>query len=173
MKKNEKPVIFLDIDGVLQPGYKQDRFEHDIIKLKKDFTDNIDSHYDTISEYDIGAVYYDWNREAITNLKTLINKTGAEIVLSSAWRERKSLRKLKLLFKIHDLDKYVVGKTPYKLEEVDEVEKAKREEKKTGIMSDILKDEFIQADEFGSSRDAEIEVYLHKHPEIKQFVVSI
>ena len=163
--KQKKPVIFLDIDGVLQPGHKQDRFKHDLKKLRQDFSEKSDPHYETMSEYDIGAVYYDWNDEAVKNLKTLIDEADAEIVLSSAWRERKSIKQLKLLFKIHDLDKYVIAKTPYRQEEVD------NEEKESDNKSKLLPDNYIKADEFGSSRDGEIEVYLHKHTEIKQFVI--
>ena len=34
--KKTRHVIFLDIDGVLQPWGRQDRFNHDLEQLKKD-----------------------------------------------------------------------------------------------------------------------------------------
>jgi hypothetical protein len=36
MVKKTRQVIFLDIDGVLQPFGRQDRFNHDLEQLQKD-----------------------------------------------------------------------------------------------------------------------------------------
>lgn len=104
-------VIFLDIDGVLQPLSARKRFDHDLIKLQSEFASK-DQTYADMNRYDIGAVYYDWHEQAIFNLKKLCQKYNAKIVVSSAWRERKSKNHLLKLFALHDLDQYVVDTTP-------------------------------------------------------------
>jgi hypothetical protein len=98
-------VIFLDIDGVLQPG-TQYRFDHDMDKLKDDLIQT-NPGYETIDKHDIGATYYDWDKTAVSLLTELCEKTGAQIVISSGWRFFASLQELRLLFSIHQIDKYV------------------------------------------------------------------
>lgn len=104
-------VVFLDIDGVLQPGNAQDRFQHDMEGLKNQLTREVDPGYDTLARYDIAAVYYDWEPSAVENLRTLCESLGASIVISSAWRESKTLEQLRLLFRIHRLDSFVAACT--------------------------------------------------------------
>ena len=48
-------VIFLDIDGVLQPGNCQDRFNHDLPELRERLATEWDEGYRGLNEYDIGA----------------------------------------------------------------------------------------------------------------------
>ncbi|KHD05745.1 hypothetical protein PN36_22565 [Candidatus Thiomargarita nelsonii] len=98
-------VIFLDIDGVLQPG-TQHRFDHDMDKLKEDLIQT-NPDYETIDKHDIGATYYDWDKTAVSLLTELCEKTGAQFVISSGWRFFASLQELRLLFSIHQIDKYV------------------------------------------------------------------
>jgi hypothetical protein len=98
-------VIFLDIDGVLQPD-TQHRFEHDLDKLKADFIQT-NPDYEIVDKYDIGATFYDWDKTAVSLLTDLCEKTSAQFVISSDWRLFSSLQKLRLLFAIHQMDKYV------------------------------------------------------------------
>ena len=99
-------VVFLDIDGVLQPYDAENRFyyldESLIDKLSKEF--NTDYH--AYSIYDVMAAYYDWHEEAIARLKYILEKTGAKIIISSDWRSDKMPDKMPALLKLHDLDKY-------------------------------------------------------------------
>ncbi|MCP4687132.1 MAG: hypothetical protein GY859_03720, partial [Desulfobacterales bacterium] len=107
----EEKVIFLDIDGVLQPTSAQDRFRHDMDELQERLIRESDEGYGELNKYDIAAVQYDWHEQAVDNLRSLCEKTGANIVISSDWRSEKTLEQLKLLFKIHGLDSRVVGMT--------------------------------------------------------------
>lgn len=104
-------VVFLDIDGVLQPLSSQERFEHDLKALKQELVAK-DPRYEALNRYDIGAVRYDWHPEAVANLKTLCARGGAKIVVSSSWRDDKPLPLLRLLLRMHDLDGLAVGETP-------------------------------------------------------------
>lgn len=114
MKPSRSPlrhVVFLDIDGVLQPTSSQHRFEHDLDILRDRLATEVDTGYRALDKYDIGAVRYDWHDGAVRNLKTLCQQAGASVVVSSSWREGKTLEVLRMLFWIHDLDKLIVDKT--------------------------------------------------------------
>lgn len=67
-------IIFLDIDGVLNPTH----FSNALFKMWKSSDCVIKSQ----DEY--GYLFFDQNCEALANI---INKTGAKIVISSEWRK--------------------------------------------------------------------------------------
>lgn len=109
-------IVFLDIDGVLQP-FTQERFAHikDVPELCKELERKTNFkyrysewlHQPGLSPYDVAAVYYDWNLEAVSYLKRVLDETGAKIVLSSSWREMRSLLAMEALFAIHGIDGYL------------------------------------------------------------------
>ncbi|MCD8028895.1 MAG: hypothetical protein LUF02_09630 [Erysipelotrichaceae bacterium] len=106
-------VIFLDIDGVMQPFYNTNRIRCDLDKVVKDVVDkfNDESYYD-MNKIDVAALCLDWQQEAIDYLKELIKQTDAKIVLSTGWRYLGYDYMVKLL-KIHSLDQYVIGQTDF------------------------------------------------------------
>lgn len=122
-----RKVIFLDIDGVLQPLSSQKRFDHDMDKLQEQLSAESDEGYQELNKYDIAAVRYDWDPDAVKNMKSLCEKTQAEFVISSDWRSSKTLDMLRLLFKIQGLDEYIVDKT----------------EELSGYMRDVEIEEFL------------------------------
>lgn len=106
------PIIFLDIDGVLQ-FYSQYRFKHDLTQLRIDLAEKFGvKEFLTYDKYDLGAVVYDWDKDSVANLKKLIETTGAKIVLSSDWRLTRSIEEMRLLMMIHDLHTYLIDYTP-------------------------------------------------------------
>ncbi|MBF0360973.1 MAG: hypothetical protein HQK49_08175 [Oligoflexia bacterium] len=117
MKKNNthlvigNRIVFLDIDGVLQRESSQDRFKQDLDKLQSNLATK-EQRYAGLDKYDIGAVYYDWDLPSVERLRKLCDVTGAKIVISSSWRQGKTLDNLMLLFKLHKLDIYIIGMTP-------------------------------------------------------------
>ena len=108
-KEEERTVIFLDIDGVLQPCLSQKRFDHDLSETREMVArETGNSKYLQLDKYDVGAVYYDWSEKAVYNLKKLITNCDAEIVISSDWKRTRTLEELKLLFRLHGLDEYII-----------------------------------------------------------------
>lgn len=109
-------VIFLDIDGVLQKIGSQKRFKH--LETVKESREEYAKYYDdaafkTLNHYDMAAVQYDWSEEAIGMLKLICEYTKCKLVISSDWQDSNDLKQLQLLFKIHDLDKYIIDVTGY------------------------------------------------------------
>ncbi len=108
--KRLRRVIFLDIDGVLQPNGSQYRFDHDLKELVKELAVQYNNNdYLEMDRYDLGAVKYDWDTGAVERLRQLCIKAPAEIIISSDWRRYNKLPRLKDYFKLHDLDQYVKG----------------------------------------------------------------
>ncbi|KZX16676.1 HAD domain-containing protein [Methanobrevibacter filiformis] len=111
-----KKIIFLDIDGVLQPTYSENRFDYvddeNISKLYKNLLKEKSIDYSIYDKYDVAAVYYDWNKEAVSELKRIIETTNAKIVISSDWRIFGDIQRLIDLFEIHNLGKYIIDITP-------------------------------------------------------------
>ena len=102
-------IIFLDIDGVLQPYDSENRFYEINAKaqeLVKELSAKHHIEFSKYSVYDILAVYYDWNMEAVNRLKYILDETDSKIIISSDWRSNKNIYKMRDLLKIKDLDKY-------------------------------------------------------------------
>ncbi len=53
-----KKVVFLDIDGVLQPDRNHNRFENNLDELKQTWG-RINPAYLKMDEWDIGATHFD------------------------------------------------------------------------------------------------------------------
>ncbi len=111
--KTSRAVIFLDIDGVLQPLGSQKRFRHDLKELRKELAArHDDDEFLEMNEYDLGAVVYDWDQDAVERLRRLCVEGNAEVVISSDWRTYSPLSRLKYFFKLHQLDDFVTGELP-------------------------------------------------------------
>ena len=113
-----RKIVFLDIDGVLQPGYSEKRF--DVIG-RKDGKGGMPEVYEYLeyyfkidyrkyNQYDVAAVYSDWDKTAVDLLKLTLSLTGAKIVLSSDWR-REGYDRMKDFFTMHGLEKYYIDNT--------------------------------------------------------------
>ena len=102
-------VVFLDIDGVLQPYSSENKF-YEINKQAKELVNSLSKKYGVdyakYCIYDILAVYHDWNNEAVERLRYVLKKTESRIIISSDWRNKKQPEKMRDLLRIHDLDKY-------------------------------------------------------------------
>jgi hypothetical protein len=113
---NVAKIVFLDIDGVLQPCYSQIRFEkienNEYLDAKNQLSSKFDKDYFWYDKYDLAAVIYDWRHSAVDELKRVLDATNAKIVLSSDWRAKPQTIMMGL-FQIHGLDKYYIDNTIY------------------------------------------------------------
>jgi hypothetical protein len=145
-------IVFLDIDGVLQPDNNRERFRHmspeSVEKLNKKLYELHGSDYSIYNKYDVAAVYYDWDKKAVQLLKNLLDMTGAKIVLSSSWR-KKTINRMSDFFAIHDLKKYYIDNTKLNL--------SRRQQEAYPENSD--------------DRTMEILEYVKRYPHIQQYVV--
>ena len=113
MRSSDKSIVFLDIDGVLQPCWSVKRHDHDLDRNRIEVAENLgDSSYLKMDKYDIGAVCYDWESEAVENLRQLLVSCKAQIVLSTGWKWTRTIDEMKRLFRIYNLDQYIVDETP-------------------------------------------------------------
>ena len=99
-------VVFLDIDGVLQPYDSNNRFYMLDNSLVEKLSKKHGVSYAQYSIYDVMAVYYDWDTQAIERLRYILEKTRSKIIVSSDWRSITMPNKMLDLLRIHNLDKY-------------------------------------------------------------------
>ena len=150
-------VVFLDIDGVLQPTASQKRFDHDLVALREDLAERYGAEYREFNQYDLGAVVHDWHAGAVERLRALCADHGARIVISSDWRLQRSVAQLRALFRLHDLHHLVADRTcdphnapHYRAGEVKQYLDSHPEVERFVIIDDRYRDEFdrLFADHF-------------------------
>ena len=159
-------IVFLDIDGVLQPHGSQERFNQIIhgevstckpeLYNRLQYLHQID--YRQYHPYDVAAVYYDWDKSAIALLKVVLEYTQAKIVLSSDWRMG-GFQRMKDFFAIYGLDKYLIDFTKFYNDiDKDFIKKIEREDKeKNGEKSYV------------AYRVIEILEWLSRNPKVKKW----
>ena len=114
----ERKIVFLDIDGVLQPLDSQNRFEYchgeieksPMLAIYKSLEKKFGIDYSVYKKWDVAAVLFDWDKVAVSLLKLILNLTGSKIVVSSDWRLG-GIKLMKDFFTLHDLDKYFIDVT--------------------------------------------------------------
>lgn len=182
--------LFLDIDGVLQPCGRQERFRHrdEIPSICTELNQTIETDFDyeayIANSYsnscDIGAVYFDWDKPSVERLRRILEATGARIILSSDWREG-GLKRMKGFLAIYNLNSYLDDATYCILDEQrlgpDYKEVNARIEAWKNIYQMIHDhlSKLYPADpnkwmDFVDYRTGEILEYLDRHPEITAFV---
>jgi len=97
LKRKMKKVIFLDIDGVL--ALHNNFFTNSAtFQKKREWAKRLN-------------VPYGWDAKAVKALNIVIEKTDAEIVLSSDWRLHWDLTELKEIFDAHFVSKFPIAIT--------------------------------------------------------------
>jgi hypothetical protein len=163
----ERKIIFLDIDGVLQPISSQKRFKHihheeeksDMPILYEGLENHLNIDYRKYNQYDVAAVFFDWDKESISLLKLTMSLTGALIVLSSDWR-RDGYDQIKDFLTIHRLEKYYIDNTKIN----DFIDRAFIEETRAKHEEERGKDSYLDY------RSIEILEWLSRNPDVKKWV---
>jgi hypothetical protein len=88
-----KRIIFLDIDGVLNSHIIAEEWYR---RTKKGGYGGWFKEEDVITEDDVK-----WGYKNVDKLRDIVNKTKAEIVISSDWRKGFSVKKFKEMFEIY------------------------------------------------------------------------
>ena len=102
-------IVFLDIDGVLQPRESEDHFYEYSLQTRKlinDLSLKYGADYTKYNYMDVLATYYDWKEEAVERVRWILDKANAKIIVSSDWRKQKTPNKMPDLLKMHKLDSY-------------------------------------------------------------------
>jgi len=110
-----KAVVFLDFDGVVQ--YLASSRESNAVQLNETECEILKSqlvvlnpHFAKIWSRTIVRFKYAVIPNAVRNLKSLLEETGADLVISSTRRIQRSVPELQALLGFYDLGKYVIGK---------------------------------------------------------------
>jgi hypothetical protein len=103
--KKIRKVIFLDVDGVLNSEAIAQEWH---LRTGKNGWGGFFKENEKATDENVK-----WGREAVSNLKNLVDTTGAEIVISSTWRKHFSVEKFKEMFAIYGWENApVIDKTP-------------------------------------------------------------
>lgn len=117
-----KKVIFLDIDGVVQPYANMNQGSNrDAIALRKYLARYLNPDIASLPAATVRAVYEDWHQPSLQRLRLLLSQHEAVIVISSSWRECESIQTLRTIFSIHGLGVYIAGTTPILTHRVTEI----------------------------------------------------
>jgi len=106
-------IIFLDINGVIEPLTHEEvnLTNNELEKLYEKLEKETGIDYRKYTKDEIISVYYYWDREALKQLKRIVGKTGAKIVISSYWK-LDGVQPMKDFLAIFNLAKDVVDVTP-------------------------------------------------------------
>lgn len=105
-----RPVIFLDIDGVLCWG--KPRSAPEIPGLARDLSQKLGNPViATLSDQLCSQIQSHFDQKACQAIETLCQESGAEIVISSSWRLFHSLEQMQAIFQIAGIH-HVTGMLP-------------------------------------------------------------
>ena len=117
-----KKVIFLDIDGVVQPyASMNQRGSQDAVALRRQLALFTNPDIASLPAPTVRAVHEDWHQPSLQRLQLLLARHEAVIVISSSWRECETIQTLRTIFSIHGLDAYIAGTTPILTHRVTEI----------------------------------------------------
>jgi len=112
-----KKIIFLDHDGVMclydESGgrFKKWKENPEMSGVFKD--GRIRMNVNQIKTIPIGIRFDSFNQKAVKVLNRILEKTDAEIVVTSDWRHHTTLEEMQELYKLYGVIKSPIGLTPF------------------------------------------------------------
>lgn len=107
--ERKKSIIFLDIDGVIQPYHSQMRHEYDLDAMIEKLCEKYDPEVVRRGDkYDVAAAYYDWNEIAVGRIAYLCHHMEAYIVMSTGWRQWNDNERFRLFLSFYGLEDYLL-----------------------------------------------------------------
>ena len=106
-------VVFLDIDGVINPYENDDGFRYKDTDLVDKLSKKFNTDYSIYHRQDVCMAFIDWSPTAIRRLKRILDETNSKIIVSSDWRETSLPNMLPDLLKMYHLDKYWFADNKY------------------------------------------------------------
>ena len=105
-----RKIVFLDIDGVLQPHGSDSRFDHDFAETVENLVmESGNGIYRELEAHDVCSVKWDWDELSVINLRNLLENADAEIVVESDWRYYNDEEQMRALLAIWGLDVFYAG----------------------------------------------------------------
>ncbi|MBP3853505.1 MAG: hypothetical protein J6D18_02935 [Erysipelotrichaceae bacterium] len=105
------PVLFLDIDGVINPNRPRLFPIKDPDLREKLSVENDNPNINDLDLKFVTQIYYGFDPKACQYIEDLCKEFRAKLVISSSWRLMLTLEQLIAVFDIHRLGHYVIGKT--------------------------------------------------------------
>lgn len=105
-------ILFLDIDGVLNPIPMRSLPRTDWHLAYRLAKEKQDAGYQHLSHTALSCAYYCWDVHAMELLKELCEQFQLQIIITSSWGSFYSLKELKLLFGLYALDVYLIAIVP-------------------------------------------------------------
>lgn len=164
-------VIFLDIDGVIQPFTRPNSFGTDINKTIDELSEKLNADYHIYGIHDVMACYLYWDKNAVERIRKIIEETGAKLVISSDWRTTywtyQRPTKMKDFLRIHNLDQYYYGQTESMYKACGR-KNTEEEQKMWDELTEKLRKEYGKE---CHCRIIEIKQFLATHPEVENYVI--
>ena len=76
-------IVFLDINGVIQPDDTENHFYEYSLKTKKlisELSEKYGVDYSKYNYIDVLSAYFDWKEEAVDRVKWVLDKCDAKII---------------------------------------------------------------------------------------------
>ncbi|MBR3224515.1 MAG: hypothetical protein IKF78_04250 [Atopobiaceae bacterium] len=106
-------IVFLDIDGVMQDGYRVSQQVRNLGQLQAEVARRAnDPTHLNLGTDDIAAVLLDWRQEAVDAVRTICERAGARVVIHSSWRLYSDDDYMRALLRIRGLDPWYLGNVP-------------------------------------------------------------
>lgn len=106
-----EPIIFLDIDGVINPYMYDEMVKEEPDLPHKLAKEKNNPNIEKISAFTVTQVYHCFDSKACSYIKRLLDEFQAKIVVTSSWRVFYPFLEMQAILDLQNLGKYMIGAT--------------------------------------------------------------